>query len=479
MKNNGRGLHFFYLISISFVLLMITPFTACAQGKTSVQRPNSVTNVSYYREIQPIFRTACSGCHNSESAAGGLNLTSFAASLKGGKGGALFVAGKGADSKLVKYLTGALKPQMPPGGALKSSDIDKFRRWVDEGGKSDDPIVAKPNVKSLPLSSLKLPIAPGISADRVKTGKAFILQRAAPVTALAFSPDGKILAVGTYREVQFWNPDARKMISSWKGHADALRSLSYSKDGKFLAAAGGVSGGTGEVRIWDVVAEKEVQVLSEHLDSVNGVAFSPDGTKIATASADKTIKIWDLKTGKSIFTGRDHSDSVLGVSWSPDGKTIASCSSDKSVKIWDAATLKRLYSLGGHDDVVTSIQFNPDGKSLISASSDKSARLWNLGPDGGNQTATLSGHPQGVLGVAYSSNGQLLATCSADKTVKLWLPNGSLVRTLSEEKDWVYSVRFSPDGKLVVAGAWDGSVMIWSVSDGKIIGSFFTYNVKK
>ena len=475
----SRGQIFITLVFIPVALSIISPLRTYGQGKTTLQRQISVTTVSYYREIQPIFRTACSGCHNSENAAGGLNLTSFAASLKGGKGGALFVAGKGADSKLVKYLNGALKPQMPPGGALKTSDIDKFRRWVDEGGKADDPIVAKPNTKSPFSSSLKLPIAPGISADRVKTGKAFNLQRAAPATALAFSPDGKILAVGTYREVQFWNPDARKMISSWKGHSDALRSLSYSKDGKFLAAAGGISGGAGEVRIWDVVAEKEVQVLTEHSDSVNGIAFSPDGTKIATASADKTIKIWDLKAGKSIFTGRDHSDSVLGVSWSPDGKTIASCSSDKSVKIWDVSTPKRLYSLGGHDDVVTSVQFNPDSKSLLSASSDKSARLWGLGPDGGNQTAMLSGHSQGVLSVAYSSNGQMLATCSADKTVKLWLPNGSLVRTLSEEKDWVYSVRFSPDGKLLAAGGWDGNVMIWSVSDGKLIGSFFTYNAKK
>ena len=147
--------------------------------------------------------------------------------------------------------------------------------------------------------------------------------------------------------------------------------------------------------------------------------------------------------------------------------------------IWDVATLKRLFSLGGHDDVVTTVQFNPDSKSLVSASSDKTARLWSLGADGGNQTATLSGHSQGVLSVAYSPNGQMLATSSADKTVKLWLPNGSLVRTLSEQKDWVYSVRFSPDGKLVAAGGWDGSVLFWTVSDGKLIGSFFTYNVRK
>ena len=184
MKINSCGRHFFDLIPISVVVLAVSPFTAYAQNKTVSQRPNSVTNVSYYREIQPIFRSACSGCHNSESVAGGLNLTSFAASLKGGKGGPLFAAGKGTDSRLVKYLTGALKPQMPPGGALKTSDIDKLRRWVDEGGKADEPIVAKPNVKSPPFSSLKLPIAPGVVAERVKTGNAFILQRAAPVTDL-------------------------------------------------------------------------------------------------------------------------------------------------------------------------------------------------------------------------------------------------------------------------------------------------------
>ena len=448
------------------VFLSTLPSCVFAQGKSVT--PKTVAPVSYSKEIQPIFRTACTGCHNPESAAGGLNLASFVGFQKGGKGGLISERAKIGESRLVKYLTGSTKPQMPPGGALKQPDIDRIRKWVEEGAKSDvlpgaESSPNAPNPKSTPS---KLKTTPLPSAKTT----AFKLNRSAPVTSLLFLADGKTLAVGTYREVQFWNPETKLIVSQWQGHADAVRSLALSKDGKLIAAAGGVSGAAGEVRIWEVISGRETLVLGDHSDTINGVAFSPDGTKLATASADKTLKLWDLtKPQKPLATGKEHSDALWGVAWSPDGKYIASCSADRSVKIWDALTLKRLYTLSGHEDVVYSVEFSPDSKFLLSASADKTARIWSVGADGGTQTGVLGGHSHSVISATYASNGTLIATASADKTVRLWKPDAALVKTLSDAKDWAYAVRFSKDQKSLSAGTWSGEVLIWSLPDGKLL----------
>lgn len=293
------------------------------------------------------------------------------------------------------------------------------------------------------------------------------------VTALAFSPDSKTLAVGVYKAVEFWDVETRQLKQTWRGHLDTVRSLVYTRDGKWLAAGGGRSGASGQVRIWDVAAGRETKVLGDHSDTVHGVAFSPEGTKIATASIDKTIKVWEIASGKLLLTLKDHADAVWSVGWSPDGKYLASSSADRSIKVWDAANGKRLYSVAGqaHDDIIYDVEFSQDGKNLISASGDRSAKVWNFGPENSGLARTLMGHSHAVLAATFAANGKMAATASADKTIKLWdMSNGSNTKTFTEAKDWIYAVRFSPDNRHLAAGTWDGAVYLWSVADNKLEG---------
>ena len=431
----------------------------------SAQPRQGTASVFFYKEIFPIFRTACTGCHNGDSPAGGLNLSTYTVAVKGGRGGPLFVAGKSSDSRIVKYITGTLKPQMPPGGGLKQPDIDRIRQWIDAGAKVDSPVA-----ESKPATGSKS-AGKGTVTTALKSAGNYVLHRPAPVTALAFGPDGKTLAVGTYREVEFWNLESKTLTGRWTGHADTVRGLAYSRDGKLLAAGGGAAGATGEVRLWDVASRHELRGFGDHTDAVNAVAFNPDATRLVTASSDKTIKTWETATGKLIATGKDHSDAVWGVSWSPDGKYLASCGSDRSVKIWDAATMKRLYSLGGHEDVVFSVEFSADSKTVLTASADRTARLWNIGPEGGSAARTLSGNSNNVMNASFAPAGGF-ATSSGDKTVRVFDSGGGNMKTLTGAKDWLYAVRFSRDSKTVAAGSWDGAVLIWSASDGKLAGQF-------
>lgn len=416
---------------------------ALAQGKGD--------SISFQKQIAPIFRASCIGCHSEKSAMGGLVLTSYAKTMKGGKGGAQVVPGKSAESKLVKYLLGTAQPKMPVGGSLKTAEIDLIKKWVDQGAKIDPSL---PDTQAPP--PLKMPMR----------------AVAAPVTALLFLNDKTLLA-GTYKQVQFWNIETKTLEKTWDGHADNVRSLALSKNGKRLVAAGGSPGAGGEIRVLNLETGETVLTINEHSDIVNAVVLTPDDKKIISASTDRSIKIWELETGKLLNTLRDHADAVYGLAITPNGKTLASCSADRSVKVWNMETAKRIYSLDAHEDWVFSLSISPNGGRIVSASADNSAKLWNFG-EGGSGVAFGIGHGGAALASAFASDNQRFATASADKSVKLYRVDGNNYKTLNDAKDWVYAVRFSPNDKILAGGTWDGSILLWNMETFKLEGSLST-----
>jgi WD40 repeat protein len=122
-----------------------------------------------------------------------------------------------------------------------------------------------------------------------------------------------------------------KLIQTLTEHGNRVVSVAFSPDGKYLAL-GDVDG---TVKIWEMPGGKLIQTLTEHGECVLSVVFSPDGKYLASGDRNGTIKIWEMPGGKLIQTLTGHSEWVVSVAFSPDGKYLASGGLDNTIKIWE------------------------------------------------------------------------------------------------------------------------------------------------
>jgi len=199
-----------------------------------------------------------------------------------------------------------------------------------------------------------------------------------PVSSLAFSPDGQILASGSdHYIIKLWSVQTglamHTLVGRHRGHD--VTSVAFSPDGKVLA--NGVTSGY-DVGLWDVQTGRTLQTRIDHSSYVYSVAFSPDGKVLASGGWDSTIKLWDVQSGRALQTLTGHSNWVLSVAFGPDGKVLASGSRDGTIRLWDVQTRRALQTLTGHSSGVSSIAFSPDGKVLSSGSYDHTIKLWDV-----------------------------------------------------------------------------------------------------
>ena len=243
-----------------------------------------------------------------------------------------------------------------------------------------------------------------------------------------------------------------------------VHAVAFSPDGRLLAS--GLQDARTE--LWDSITGQHQRTLTSHTGPIHAVAFSPAGRLLASANEDKTVRLWDPVTGRHERTLTGHTRGVGGVAFSPDGRLLASASGDKTVRLWDPVTGRHQRTLTGHVGPVNAVAFSPDGRLLASASGDKTMRLWDPATDQDGRTlmGPLVGHTGWVRSVAFSPDGRLLASASEDKTVRLWdMATGQDGRTLMGpfmgHTGWVRSVAFSPDGRLLASAGDDGTVRLW------------------
>lgn len=432
---------------------------ACSLSSLSIFTIDGQNRVDYGKQIEPIFQTKCAHCHNHTTRQGGLNLESYSALMNGGKNGPSVVPGQGSESRVVKMLEGTIEPRMPLGDRMTADEIKLIKAWIDAGAVGPGSSAAA--VESAPA---KIETSAKSSLPEIKPTVAV---RAA-ISSLAYAPDGELLALGRYREVELINQKGSAGPTRLPGLVNQVRALAFSADGKLLAAAGGNPAQFGEIKIWRVSDRTELFSFRGHRDNIFAIAFSPDGARLATCSYDKLVKLWDVASGKEISSLKDHTDAVFSLAFSPDGKRLASGSADRTVKIWDVATGQRLYSLNDALDAVNSIAFHPAGKLLAGAGADRVIRIWELGETGGKQIKSLIAHEDAINQIAFSPDGKNLVSTGADQLLKLWDAATLVeVQRIELQPDWVDALAFSPDGKRIVVGRHDGSTAFYDAVTGK------------
>lgn len=239
------------------------------------------------------------------------------------------------------------------------------------------------------------------------------LDSADALTAIAFAPQGRILVTVGAR-VCLWDATRGELTAQFAPDGAPASAVAWSPDGKLIATGCADH----RVRLWSVPDRKLVAELTGHADEVHGLAFSPDGLRVASASSDSTARLWDVEKKALLATLEDHIGPVQAVAVSPDGATIATAGDDQQVFLWDAASYKRKAVMRAHRQPVTALAFSPQGLTLASGASGGGIVLWDVKE--GKQRQVLNAHSQSIAAVAFLPKTGSLISASADQTIRLW-----------------------------------------------------------
>ncbi|CAN5144034.1 hypothetical protein BH11PLA2_BH11PLA2_41120 [soil metagenome] len=410
--------------------------------------------VSYEKDVKPLFAAKCMTCHSGKETKGQYSMDSHAAVLKGGKKGVAVVAGKPTESMLYLRSSHMKTPVMPPASEandLTETEVALLKAWIEQGAAGP----SKPEVKTRPVVVLTLPaasvkpvralafnpagttlavargnviylldaksgdIAATLTDANLKTadGKPANAAHVSLVESIAFSPDGKTLASGSFREVTLWDLESKTPKHRLSGFADKVVALTWNPDGTLLATAGGAPTEDGEIRLFTSDGKLKQDLKSPHSDTVFGIAFSPDGKMLASGGADKFVRVFDVVSGKLLKSFEGHTQHVLDVGFGPDNNRIVSAGADDLIKIWDFAKGEKARDLKGHTKQVTRLAFAGKSVNFYTVSGDNSARRWSV--ETGDPSKSFTDAKDYLYAIAANADGTMIATGGEEGLVRI------------------------------------------------------------
>ena len=471
-------------LSVPLCLFVFPLFASAAEPAPAPQ------GVSYFKEIRPLFQQHCQGCHQPAKAQGGYVMTSHAALLgKSDSGQAGIVPGDLKKSYVLDEIrVKENKAEMPKNGTpLSPAQYALVETWIREGAKDDTPVAAQASI---------------IDAEHPPKYEA-----AAVVTSVAFSADGKLLAVTGYHEILLYDTKTWKLDARLVGLSERVQSLAFSPDGKQLAAAAGDPGRFGEVQIWNVEKRKLTSSTLITFDTVYGISWAPDASMVAVGGSDNTVRGINPSTGKQMLQMGTHSDWVVGTAFSQDGLHLASVSRDMSMKLTEVPTQRFVDNVtsitpGALKGGLMAIDRRPmktqtkakvpsdtpkaevrNYDELLSAGSDGIPRLYKMHRetkreigDDANRIRVYEAMVGRISCVKFNAEGtQFAAVSSLDgkgEVAVFDVNTGKKTAKAESVSGPAYCVAWSADGKSIASAGFDGKVWIHNAADGKLIKEF-------
>jgi WD40 repeat protein len=451
------------------------------QAGARAQEKPAAAEVSYFKQIRPIFQANCQGCHQPAKRGGEYVMTAFDQLLKGGESAeAAIVAGQPDKSALVSQISpkdgkAAMPKEKPP---LSQTHIDLVRTWIAQGAKDDTPVS---NRDVIDMEHPPVYPAPPV------------------INSLDYSPDGKLLAIAGYHEVLLHEvpEDAAqptKLAARLVGLSERIESAVFSPDGTKLAISGGKPGRAGELQVWTVADKKLVLSIPVGYDTCYGANWSPNGQLISVGCSDNTTRAFDATTGEQKFFNGAHSDWVLDTVFGVKSDHIVTVGRDMTMKLHEVATQRFVDNVtsitpGALKGGLNSIDRHPARDEVLAAGSDGSVKIYKMYRtqarqigDDFNLIRAYPSLPGRVMSVAFSADGSKVAACSSldgKGTVMIAQTDDAKQLALVEVPDsGLFAVTWRPDGKTVAVAGFDGTVRLLDVS-GAVVNKFLPVELSK